>query len=196
MDLFAYSKIDDLDAIAKANGIVIPRLRGYRMMEAEEPYSEKQIADTLELAKHYELERAVESIPRFSLNPEWTELSSWTDYLKKYYLNYKTVKEKGFDGKEYEDMRATSIKWDLIHGKHRKNVKFLLKKARKAVLNDLNTFNKYAGQKDVLYIHCRMGDTNSARFRGMCLDQKPWFLEAVDDWFDPTYCTIYAKIKI
>ena len=35
MDLYAYLQIEDYDALAKANGIEIPRLRGYRWMENE-----------------------------------------------------------------------------------------------------------------------------------------------------------------
>jgi len=31
MDLGAYVQIEDLDKIAKENGIVVPRLRGYRL---------------------------------------------------------------------------------------------------------------------------------------------------------------------
>lgn len=37
MDLYAYSQIADLSEIAKKNGIECPRLRGYRLMKAEEP---------------------------------------------------------------------------------------------------------------------------------------------------------------
>lgn len=34
MDLFAYTQIEDLEEIAKENGIECPRLRGYRLMSS------------------------------------------------------------------------------------------------------------------------------------------------------------------
>lgn len=41
MDLYAYLQIEDYDALAKANGIEIPRLRGYRWMENENAFQRK-----------------------------------------------------------------------------------------------------------------------------------------------------------
>lgn len=43
MDLGAYVQIQDLGAIAEANGIEIPRLRGYRLMANETPATEEEI---------------------------------------------------------------------------------------------------------------------------------------------------------
>lgn len=43
MDLAAFVQIDDLDAIAKANGIEVPRLRGYRLMKDEQPISSEEL---------------------------------------------------------------------------------------------------------------------------------------------------------
>lgn len=43
MDLYAYSKIEDLDSLAIENGINVPRLRGYRLMSEEEACSDEEI---------------------------------------------------------------------------------------------------------------------------------------------------------
>ena len=43
MDLYAYSQIEDLGKIADANGIDIPRCRGYRLMSEETPITEEEI---------------------------------------------------------------------------------------------------------------------------------------------------------
>lgn len=51
------------------------------------------------------------------------------------------------------------------------------------------TWNKYAGRDDVLYIHTRDGYP-SRELRDM-----PWFLDFAVDAFDGTYCDIYAKIE-
>ena len=45
MDLGAYMQIGDLEQLAKANNIEVPRLRGYRLMKDEEPLSAKQIKE-------------------------------------------------------------------------------------------------------------------------------------------------------
>ena len=50
-------------------------------------------------------------------------------------------------------------------------------------------WNKYVGRNDVLYIHSRCGYPPEEVLKA------PWFLDWVSDAFDPTYCTIYAKIK-
>ena len=57
------------------------------------------------------------------------------------------------------------------------------------------TFNKYCGRDDVLYIHARIGGGNWPYYDGPELSKQPWFIEKVDDAFDSTYCDIYAKIK-
>ena len=44
MDLGAYIQIERLDAIAKANNIDIPRLRGYRLMSEVRPVSSDEFA--------------------------------------------------------------------------------------------------------------------------------------------------------
>lgn len=43
MDLYAYGNIDKLGKIAQDNGIHVDRLRGYRLMKDEEPWSEEQM---------------------------------------------------------------------------------------------------------------------------------------------------------
>ena len=47
MDLGAYAQIEKLKAIAKANGIDVPRLRGYRLMKNEEPVSREEIKEIM-----------------------------------------------------------------------------------------------------------------------------------------------------
>ena len=60
-----------------------------------------------------------------------------------------------------------------------------------------DTWNKYAGREDVLYIHSRMGgyDWETYLKKGELMNQ-PWFLDRVDDSIDSTYCDFYAKIDI
>ena len=43
MDLYAYTQIEDLQAIAARNGISVPRCRGYRLMKNEEHVTTAEI---------------------------------------------------------------------------------------------------------------------------------------------------------
>ena len=56
-------------------------------------------------------------------------------------------------------------------------------------------WNKYAGNENVLYIHSRIGGPNWNSYNGNELTKLPWFLDKVDDFFDDTYCDIYAHIN-
>ena len=47
MDLGAYANIENLSAIASANGIDVPRLRGYRLMVKEEPITKKELEEEI-----------------------------------------------------------------------------------------------------------------------------------------------------
>ena len=194
MDLGAYIQIQDLSKVAKANGIEVPRLRGYRLMAKESAVSSNEIAETLVDHELSICERACCSEPRFRPDSNCTEYSSTTDRLRKKYCIYKTRIGTNCEGGEYSYKEIVGFRWHLIHGKNRKAIKFAIKKGRKAVVKQLQTFNKYAGREDVLYIHARIGGLNWNDYGGSDLERQPWFLEKVDDYYDDTYCDIYAKI--
>ena len=86
MDLYAYLQIEDYDALAKANGIEVPRLRGYRWMENEKCLSEEDIENCLNEARARAYEHVLTADPPFSINPEYYTLSYTTDQRKKKYL--------------------------------------------------------------------------------------------------------------
>lgn len=174
MDLGAYAQIEELETIAKNNGIEVPRLRGYRLMSDETPVD---YADILKDAEVEIVNDLVSSIPFWNPNSGLSSYSRRIERLEKYYIS----KDK--------------IRWDRIHGWKRRVLKFELKKVRKKYANQYETFNKYAGRKDILYIHARIGGWNWYTYHGD-VDTKPWFIEKVDDAFDSTYCDIYAKIDV
>lgn len=194
MDIGAYIQITELGKVAEANGIEVPRLRGYRLMANESAVSDTHIA---EIIKSYELtlcERGCCSRPRFRPDSNWSEYISATDRLRKKYCIYETHTDTNEEGCEYSYKEVVGFRWHLIHGKNRKAIKFAIKKGRKAIVKQLQTFNKYAGREDVLYIHARIGGLNWNYYGGPDLERQPWFLEKVDDFYDDTYCDIYAKI--
>ena len=94
-----------------------------------------------------------------------------------------------------KDGDPVGIRWDRIHGKKRKTAKYAIKQYKKAVIDNINVFNKYAGRDDVLFVHARIGGDNWNYFNGPSIvASHPAFLEKVDDYFDSTYCDIYLKI--
>ena len=186
MDLGAYVQMEDLDAIAKENGIDVPRLRGYRLMKDEEPVSKEELDKLLKEHEVYVCEYLCRSIPYWSGKADCHTYSWKSNRIKKHYL----IKDETVNYEKYKDIR-----WDRIHGRKRKILKFEIKKQRQKVHRQFEMWNKYAGREDVLYIHARIGGNNWAYFGGNKLLAEPWFLDRVDDCFDSTYCDIYAKIK-
>lgn len=191
MDLVAYVQIEDLKHIAEANGIEVPRLRGYRLMSEEEAVTPKQIEYDIHNYELHCYDWACCAIPRFHPDSDCHEFSPRTDRIRHKYL----IREIEYDPEDGAPRRVvTGFRWDLVHGKNRKAVKFAIKKGRKAVARQHEVFNKYAGREDVLYIHARIGGGNWWHYGGAELEKQPWFLEKVDDYFDGTYCDIYALI--
>lgn len=181
MDLYAYTQIEDLATIAAKNNISVPRLRGYRLMKNETPVSEKEIEKMI-------LDAAIYICEHFCRNG-WHLDSWWYAYGEHAERQIKKHLIKDTEG------NYVGIRWDNIHGKKRKNLKFEIKRRTKAIKAQYETWNKYVGRADVMYIHARIGGNNWNCFKGYELTKEPWFLEKVDDNFDSTYCDIYAVIK-
>ena len=176
MDLFAYLQISDIEQIAKANNIVCPRLRGYRLMKNEERETLLDIYDASVL------EDLCRSLPRWNIKAYCYCYSSKVNTLIKNLIKINS------DG-------SRSIRWDKIHGRKRKILKFALKQKRNRCQAQIDTWNKYVGREDILYIHARIGGGNWASYKDE-VEHQPWFIEKVDDAFDSTYCDIYAKISV
>ena len=174
MDLGAYANIEDLDKIAKANGIECPRLRGYRLMKDEEPIDLNEWIDGIDVECAKDL---CTSLPFWNPYATCHEWSSYTDYLKDFFVP---------DGK---------ILWNRIHGKKRKILKTYIHNEINKYKKQAEVFNKYVGREDVLYIHARIGGNNWASYKDQVLG-KPWFIEKIDDAFDRTYCDIYARVDL
>ena len=184
MDLGAYVQIDDLDKIAKDNNIVVPRLRGYRLMKDEELVPQKEIDNEMKDCEVDVCKSLCCSKPFWSINPSFFTFDPWTDEIEKYYM----VTQKEYPW-------YTDIRWDRIHGWKRKVLKFALKKRKRIIQKQYDMWNKYAGQENVLMIHARIGGKNWDYYGGNELMKQPWFLDKVDDCWDNTYCDIYASIK-
>lgn len=187
MDLGAYALIEDLREIAEANGIDVPRLRGYRLMKYENRVPEEKIEKWLKECEVETAEWLCETNPPFC--PKSCErwlINDTTDRRKARYL-------KSDPKNKYQYL---GIRWNRIHGKKRKILKHEIKKQKQMIRKQYDTFNKYAGREDVLYIHSRVGSSytwEDYEDKRKLMSQ-PWLLEKVDDSYDGTYCDFYAKI--
>ena len=183
MDLGAYGQINNLSTIMSENGIQVPRLRGLRLMKNEEPLEHDDIEKEINNTALWYCEHACCS--NFKYDAGWCEYSDRTRRLRRKYLIYES-------GTEFDPI---GIKWNNLHGKKRKLFKYIFKKVRKNVEKNLLTFNKYAGAEGILYIHARIGGGNWIPYGGLDIAKQPWFIEKIDDYFDDTYCDIYAQVK-
>ena len=181
MDLYAYAQIDELEEIMKANDIEVPRLRGLRLMSKETP-EYNYIPDNLEFNV---LEDWVAS--DFGRDKVFQVYSSWARELTERLSYISKIDDYG------DEVRK--INWRLLKRKDKKYLKLEIKHRIKEYRKQFETFNKYCGRDDVLYIHARIGGGNGSYYDGLELSKQPWFIEKVDDAFDSTYCDIYAKIE-
>ena len=186
MDLLAYTQIDVFEELATLNNINIPRLRGYRWMKLEKTIPTDGINDIIPLCTKAACNQWVSAYPRYSINPRWY-ISDWNTWaLKEYY--FKSLKQD--DGYE-----TFLINWDRIHGKRRKNLKYLIKQHRKAAQDSITLWNRFAGESDVLYIHARLGSQSWSTVRHSDLSSESWYIASCDDMYDKSYCDIYAHLE-
>ena len=181
MDLGAYEQIESLGQVAEDNGIYVPRLRGYRLMrdESKIDFDEWKRDNTKRIAAN-----ELDDLCRSNWNPSagWYSYSSATDRSIAYYI-------RGSLGDPNREVR-----WDRIHGKRKKVLKTAIHNRLMRYKRQYETWNKYSGKNDILYIHARIGGGNWHDYYKEVVD-KPWFLDKVDDAFDSTYCDIYARIE-
>lgn len=183
MDLGAYCQIDNLQELAKKNGINIPRLRGYRLMKDEIPMKEDYTEEEA-FIKCLVYKDAIHDCPMWDMNSDVHEYSAWKRYLEKY---YGILDDKG---------ELIDLQWNKINRKKRKAIKMAIRKQLNNYKKQVEIFNKYVGRDDILYIHARIGGNNWKYYGGNELAKQPWFIEKVDDYFDETYCDIYAKLEV
>ena len=181
MDLGAYEQIESLGQVAEDNGIYVPRLRGYRLMKDEHAVDIKSWVK--ENLNGIEVRSVVDlCCSHWIPNSWWYEYSAATDKSRARYIHGAIMDEDAH------------VKWDKLHGHHRKLVKTEVHNRLVRYKKQLEMFNKYAGQPGILMIHARIGGGNWHDYYKEVVD-KPWFLDKVDDAFDSTYCDIYARIE-
>lgn len=76
MDLYAYGQIENLDELAKKNGIDIPRLRGYRLMSEMTPFSDEEIEANADAVYK-------DTLDLYTPTKHFTVLKGWKPYDKR-----------------------------------------------------------------------------------------------------------------
>ena len=176
MDLYAYSKIEDLGKILEVNKIDIPRLRGLRLMKEDEKVSEKEIQEMIENEKK---QAVINWLQQHSENV-------WDSRYEK-----KRHKAFIYGINEWGERGPVDYDFSKIHGKDRKFLKYKFKKIEKAYREQYEMFNSFVG-KDVLMVHARQGGWNRPYYP---IDTThPMYLCDVDDAWDCTYCDIYYDL--
>lgn len=161
-----------MENILLENGIDIPRLRNYMSMADEKPHDISGIEKLFTLIS---VDDAVES--GFNMHPTYYKINRRICRLRK--IIY--------------DSKNNVIRWDRIHGRRKKVLKYILKRNLRAVRKQYDMFNKYCGRKDVIYVDCRCGGANWRAY-GNEIKAQPGYLEHCFDSFDSTYCDVYFKI--
>lgn len=165
----------------ETKGFDIPRLRGLRKMECIAPMTDAEYKQLIQRRRGDGYEYALAVRPKWTLKPRYSEYSSETRRMEKKFL----IKD-GY--------QTTGVRWGLIHGKRRKAVKYWGKYYTRHAKAQYDMWNRYAGRNDVMYISARIGTGNWSDFHWSQYTNEPWFIDAIDDTFDETYCDIYVKI--
>lgn len=142
---------------------------------------------------------ALSSRPLFT--PYGRTFRAWfsvaTSRLRKKYLITETTTIVGRDGEQFELEKVVGFRWERLHGKNRKRLKYAIKQVTRAYDRFAELHNRYAGRNDVLCVGVRCGSGN----KWSCVDwamliREPWFLGACDCPNDNTYCYIYADAEM
>lgn len=178
VDLWAYVQIIKSEKILKEQNIEVPRLRGLRLMKEEELVSQKKIKKMINADILFVVKRII----------------------REYYIGEGCYIENNNPRKDIlmykngDTFCPIGYRWNKIHGKKRKKIKYEIKQIKKEYRKQYDLFNSFVGQ-DVLYVHARIGGDNWNYFEGWKLTKHPDYLGHCDDACDGTYCDLYFKIR-
>ena len=169
MDLTAYVQIEDLGKVAKANGIDVPRLRGYRWMGNETLTTEEAFEKEVKTVLSHDwrsLERVATDLLEAAINNDysaWRAAMSWKGCHEESICTFK------------ERFREQVDVYNKYVG--RKDVLMIHSRMGSSRIRE---YNEETGEWETVYD----------------LKAQPWFLDYVRDAWDSTYCDIYAKLDV
>lgn len=121
MDLFGYLQIDRLQDVADKNGISIPRVRGYRLMSEEKAVTKEELQEDIVDSLALVYEKAI-----FHFKGNYSD--EGVNKLKKklFIRDYAPITLS--NGMTVSVGRTVDLRWNLLHGKNKKIMKYMVKK--------------------------------------------------------------------
>lgn len=177
--------IEALNFLLDSININIPQLKAFNLMKFTRKITTEELNEMI-------IENEVANVAALI-----DDYHRWNDPRLQPTLNYEMKPSKRRRYLKYDEETGwdESVRWENIHGRHRKTAKFECKKDRKNIIKNVNTFNKYVGQDNILRVCARLGGFNWIYFRGDRFTKHPAFLEKIDCVGDSTFCDIYLKIS-
>lgn len=167
MDLYAYTQINRLEDIAKANGIDVPRLRGYRLMKDEQSVPEEVLQNIIKSETEDTLNRTarrvtdmIEDFDAEKLKAVRYDVGDLMDFLGRYF---------SFESR----LRTQYEVWNKYAGR-----------------DDVLMIHSRIGGPTYTYTN-KAGEEVTYDLR-----DQPWYLDYAQDAIDSTYVDIYAKITV
>ena len=121
--------------ILQTAGMTVPG--EFLIMKEESKISLEEIDKIMAEQEVMIVDRLLSSNPRWTLQPYFTKAKNKEKYVHKYI--------------HFDDKREY-VRWNRLHGKHRKIVKFECKKEKKKIKDRVFAFNQFAGREDVMCI--------------------------------------------
>ena len=101
-------------------------------------------------------------------------------------------------------LQNISIRWENIHGKHRKNIKRLIKKLKRRCIEQIRVWNKYADKDGVILTFVNetvatslkkymaiMGESENFEI----LEIIPWYRTYIESYYDKVLYAVFFKNK-
>lgn len=175
-------EINTRNDILQTAGVSIPG--EFLIMKEETKISLEEVDQIMKKQEVMIIDRLLSSNPRWTLQPYFTMPKNKEKYVHKYIH---------FDSKEEH------VRWDRLHGKHRKIVKFECKKEKGKIRDGILTFNHFAGREDVMCI--RVDTSHSENGKGFLyqIESLPYFLTMnlsyENEAFSSNIYDIYLKVN-
>lgn len=165
--------------VFETTGVMIPGISAIRVMKEESKISLEEVIKIIKEQEVMIVEDLLSSYPRWTIQPYYIRSKNKEKYVHKYIHS----------GEE-----EMYVRWDRIHGKHRKIAKFECKKREKKVKKAADVFNKYVGRNDVICVYTYLPKRSDKEEWIKLIKSETSFLEISTDYNYPCIYDIYLKV--
>lgn len=165
--------------IFETTGVAVPGIRSICVMKEEEKISLSEIDRVMKREEVFIIDDLLSSYPRWTIHPYYTRPKNKEKYVHKYI---------------HSSEEEAYVRWDRIHGKHRKIAKFECKKEKKRAKEAAGVFNKYVGKDDVICVYVFPQNRSDKEEWIKQIKSELSFLEINTDYDDPCIYNVYLKV--